>query len=623
MSPHATLWEYLALFLLLFSLSFLNWNPTLQNRGALARYAVSDALFRYGQWDIEAVQWVGEGDGVYGPDGRLYSRYPPAVSLLALPLVALGFILPDVGPVQMAPLLPLLLHALAGLYLYALGRRLFPTRPRGAVLGVTLLWTLGSLVLPPARHFSNEAVSVCALLAAAHALHRFQSKGQWGVAWQGSLWLALALLASWLNLLALPFFVRGLFRTLRPPYSDWLLRRLFALALPLLAAVAFLLWYQWQRWGTPFHLGDEGDAMTILFVLLPFLCLRLVPWVARTRWELLMGGLAIFGLALALWQAAGGLGPIPAWIGGGAAGQRLFALQLGIVLAGVGAGSWAWRYRAGSLLLMAGFMLAMVGIWLLLGDQHALRHATLHVAMETLPSPLPPGAQLWYDGPSVAEPLLNQLKGSVPLVGFHVAGATLPPAQLSRTRARVEAAQAPIFLLSDGPARIANGLDTLLAQQLFFVTEQQVGPYRVAHYWQGALSQPYRLANNLLLTDGQSLQIREVRATPRVPVGGVLAVEVRAVLSGTLTAPYQWRIQLQDNSTGEQVVARWGGLMAPGEAMQGGHVLVERQAIALPPSLPAGRYILRLALHPAQGGRPPADDGGLAVHTFTIQLVDP
>ena len=134
-----------ALFLIVFSLSLFAWSGTLHTSDGLAMYAVSDSLVRQGTWDIENIRWMGLQQGTFGPDGLLYSRKGLAVSIIALPLVFVGYHSGNMGPVHAATLLTPILHALTAVYLYRTVRLLMPDSGERTAILVAGLWAFASM----------------------------------------------------------------------------------------------------------------------------------------------------------------------------------------------------------------------------------------------------------------------------------------------------------------------------------------------------------------------------------------------------------------------------------------------------------------------------------------------
>lgn len=288
-----------------------------------------------------------------------------------------------------------------------------------------------------------------------------------------------------------------------------------------------------------------------------------------------------------------------AWMVRGFPEQRVLAMTLAIALAGAGAGAWAWRKRSGATLLAGGSLLVAVGLWLMLGDLRAFQAPALREALALLPSPLPEGSQLWYDDPTASEALLNQIKEPVPITGFNVGGMLLSPDEEPRARRLARAATAPLFLLSDGPARLENGLDLILLDEMFWVGEQQAGSYRVAEYWQGPMSEPISYDLHLAFPDGAALTLREARVTPTVAPGQILALALWWGIETPVPPDTQRFLHLY-NAAGERVVQQDISPTLgrrPPATWKPGDLILDRQALRLPSTLPPGSYTLQLGLY--------------------------
>lgn len=303
------------------------------------------------------------------------------------------------------------------------------------------------------------------------------------------------------------------------------------------------------------------------------------------------------GLARLGWQTPNTIDLV--WMVRGFPEQRVLALTLAVALAGAGAGAWAWRRRGGATVLAGGSLLVVVALWLMLGDLRAFQAPALREALALLPTPLPEGAQLWYDDPTASEALLNQIKEPLPITGFNVGGMLLSPDEEPRARTLAREAHAPIYLLSDGPARLENGLDLILLDELFWVGEQQAGPYRVAEYWQGPLSAPIPYDLRLTFPDGAALILREARVTPTVAPGHILALALWWGIETPMPPDTQRFLHLY-NAAGERVVQQDISPTLgrrPPATWQPGALILDRQALRLPSSLPPGSYTLQIGLY--------------------------
>jgi hypothetical protein len=250
--------------LILFGLSMLFWNGTFHSSDGLSTYAVVDSLARYGRFDTEQVRWLGYQQGIYGPDGLLYSQKGLATSLTALPLAVAGMLLPGLGPVHTSLLLMPLVTAFSGALLYLAGRRAFPTLPRHAVVLATLAWGLGSLAWPYSKTFFSEPLTALSTIGAVERLLAFadaepRSRREFTAALGLGCWLGLGVLARPAHAVVLPVFVPALMvLTWRRHWSGFTRSHFTPLAAgvaPLIAAGALTLWYNWARFGSPLVTG--------------------------------------------------------------------------------------------------------------------------------------------------------------------------------------------------------------------------------------------------------------------------------------------------------------------------------------------------------------------------------
>ena len=229
--------------LALFGLIMLAWNGTFHSSDGLSAYLVADSLVRYGRFDTEQIRWMGPQQGMYGPDGLLYSNKGPATSILMLPLTWAGMTLPGLGPVHASLLLMPLVTAATGALLYLTSRRAFPDLPRMAAVLGTLAWGLGS----PAWHYGttlfSEPLVALATIGALERLLTFReakagSRRELAAALGLGLWLGLGILTRLAHAIVLPVFGLAFVALIWRRYGRavtrcWPLRPLLALAVPL------------------------------------------------------------------------------------------------------------------------------------------------------------------------------------------------------------------------------------------------------------------------------------------------------------------------------------------------------------------------------------------------------
>ncbi len=205
-----------ALFLIVFSLSLFAWSGTLHTSDGLAMYAVSDSLVRQGTWDIENIRWMGLQQGTFGPDGLLYSRKGLAVSIIALPLVFVGYHSGNMGPVHAATLLTPILHALTAVYLYRTVRLLMPGSGERTAILVAGLWAFASMAFAYVKTwFSEPAVALAGIAALYHLLLWREHRSMRSVLAVGA-WLGFSLLTRSANAIVFPIYGLALLTTLIP-----------------------------------------------------------------------------------------------------------------------------------------------------------------------------------------------------------------------------------------------------------------------------------------------------------------------------------------------------------------------------------------------------------------------
>ncbi|UCC86213.1 MAG: hypothetical protein JSV81_15325 [Anaerolineales bacterium] len=263
----------LALFLFLFSVYLLTYSPRFHSSDGLAMFATTESLVRRGEWDADQIRWMGLQQGILGLDGHLYIRKGVGVSLLALPLVWLGLIIPAWGPATTVLVFNALVTAATGAilvrYLQALD---YDDR---VALVAALTFGLATLAWPYAKTFFSDPLAALCLLAAALALMRFRhTAGIINAFWAG-LALAIAVAARYANAVMIPFYGllllyyqtlarRGVggssnpnrgsnnrtLRTLATSLGAWV-----GFGAPLLAMAMSIAYYNLARYGDPFNTG--------------------------------------------------------------------------------------------------------------------------------------------------------------------------------------------------------------------------------------------------------------------------------------------------------------------------------------------------------------------------------
>lgn len=264
----------LGLALLLFGVAMLTWSGTFHSSDGLSMYTAADSLVRYGRFDIEQIRWMDLQQGTYGPDGLLYSRKGLGTTILILPFVLLGVLLPGIGPVHAALLLTPLATALSGLLLYVAGRRAFPTFPQSASVLAVLAWGIGSMALPYSKTLFSDPLVTLMMVGAFERLLAFRDAAtEDALLRRGAgvgVWLALGVLTRAAHGIVLPIFGVALLwvlwrdvltqderrRTISFSHlisTAW--RPVVAFITPIVFAGFLALWYNWLRFGNPFNSG--------------------------------------------------------------------------------------------------------------------------------------------------------------------------------------------------------------------------------------------------------------------------------------------------------------------------------------------------------------------------------
>ena len=342
---------YLTLAVLLFSLYLITGSGGFHIIDEVSLYSVTENLARRGAWDTDQIawsQWVNspaEVLGTWGQDGHVYSKKGVAPALAFLPLRWLAGLLPGVGLLQTTFLANALITIATALLLWSVARRLGYREQIGASLA--LLFGIATLAWPYATHLFGEPLSALALTAALWALVSLRQARRVRYSFVLGLAMGVAVATSAVYALLIPLFGAVWLRSMiinrrsavhqpnaRSSPQRWSLnvghwtfdiRHLFAIIAPLIAIAAFLLWYNWMRFGSPFdtgyHFGTgegfNGPLLAGLYGLLlspyrgiiyhqPITILALIgfiPFWRRHRTEaLLTGGVTlILVLAFAKW----------------------------------------------------------------------------------------------------------------------------------------------------------------------------------------------------------------------------------------------------------------------------------------------------------------------------------
>ncbi|WP_152918103.1 hypothetical protein [Ardenticatena maritima] len=350
-------WQATGMALLLYGMALLVWQGTFPFHDGLASYAVTDSLVRYGRLDVDQIHWMGLHQNTPGPDGLLYARKGFGVTGAALPLAALGLVVPGVGPVHMALLLNPLLFALAGFLLFVALAKAFPaltTRQRALVV---LAWGLGSPMWAYTKTFFSEPLVALSVVGLLERLITFEQATDDAVRRRAAFglgaWLGVGMLARTAHAVVVPLAVAAVLwlsarRVARADVWRTWLRLLTWLGVPLAAAGCAVLWYNWARYGSPFTTGylDYETFSAVwwrgivgqlvapgrgLVWYIPWVVV--VPWGIRDAWRRLpvstlfaLGAFVVYVLLYGKWYM---------WHGGSAWGPRFLVPMLPLL-------AWLW-----------------------------------------------------------------------------------------------------------------------------------------------------------------------------------------------------------------------------------------------------------------------------------------
>lgn len=362
----------------LFSCYLLTYTGVIQSSDGLSMFATTESIVRRGELDTNQLLWMGLQQGSYGPDGDLYSRKGAGMALLALPLVWLAQQWAALGLVQAALLLNPFLTAWTGALLYRTVIRLGWSRFVAIV--TALAYGLATLAWPYTQTLFSDPVAAWGLFGTLYGILAFQQSGRKRYLFLGGLTWSAAYLARAINLVTLPVYILALAAVLaqvRPLPGGWkrsiqplaanlrsllldYFRQWFFFGFPILLAGLFSLWWNWQRFGSPWATGyveSESFSANWLFGLFgllvgpargliwysPVILLALVglQWFWRNvRWLLgvVAGIVLLYILLYGKWYM---------WHGGYSWGPRFLVPVLPFLML-LSAPAWRHIFEAGS-----------------------------------------------------------------------------------------------------------------------------------------------------------------------------------------------------------------------------------------------------------------------------------
>ncbi len=245
--------------LLLLAIYLLSYAGVLHSVDELSGLTVTEALWVEGNWHANAMAWDQQRtppQNALGIDGNLYSKKGLGVSLVALPLFALGRAWPVMGAIQLALLTNAFLTAITVYLFYQLAISL-AFKPTTAALGALALG-LATPLWPYTRTLFSESLATFGLCLALMGAFRYRvvlrTREPIGplVALSGG--LAVLVLARSANaILVAPFLVYLAYIRWqqRPPVRLWpAYGAVFAFALPLGGALLLTIAYNYVRFHT-------------------------------------------------------------------------------------------------------------------------------------------------------------------------------------------------------------------------------------------------------------------------------------------------------------------------------------------------------------------------------------
>ncbi|MBX3001613.1 MAG: hypothetical protein KF893_24030 [Caldilineaceae bacterium] len=362
----------------LYSCYLLTYTGVMQSSDGLSMFATAESIVRRGEVDTNQLLWMGLQQGSFGPDGDLYSRKGPGMTLLALPFIWLARQWSALGLVQAALLLnPLLTAWTAGLLYRAVVRLAWS---RFIAVVTALAFGLATLAWPYTQTFFSDPVAAWGLFGAFYGILAFSQSRRKRYLFLGGLAWGIAYLARSINLITLPVYVLALAAVI----SDWglvtgdkefkrvarfpitspqslitnHLREWIIFALPIFIAGIVSLWWNWLRYGSVWETGyveSESFSANWFFGLYGLLIgpargilwyspvillagLGIVPLWRSARWLLLTClGIALIYLVLyAKWYM---------WHGGYSWGPRFLVPALPFVML-ITAPAWHQIYDA-------------------------------------------------------------------------------------------------------------------------------------------------------------------------------------------------------------------------------------------------------------------------------------
>ncbi|MGQ9554698.1 MAG: hypothetical protein ACUVWR_11345 [Anaerolineae bacterium] len=247
------------LFTVLFCIYMLTYSGLATAADELSILAVSESLRTRGQFSTDQLAWAvwqhgWMAQGTLAPDGHVYSKKGPGISLLVLPLFALGHTFTRLGGIHTALLFNPIVTALTAVVLLALSQRLGYRQSTGLILG--LIAGLGTISWPYSKTlFQEPATALLFLTAIYFAAGPLSTASSLAT----GVMLAAAITIKLTNAVAVPpivvFLAYRLWRTWGRHRWQASLRLLLPPIAVSLISIAGMLYFNWARFGQPLNSG--------------------------------------------------------------------------------------------------------------------------------------------------------------------------------------------------------------------------------------------------------------------------------------------------------------------------------------------------------------------------------
>ncbi len=273
-----------------------------------------------------------------------------------------------------------------------------------------------------------------------------------------------------------------------------------------------------------------------------------------------------------------------------------------------------WRSIAG------GGMLVILATWGLLWQAHVAQSPTYAAVANTIEQMPASRLRIWQDGPPGTERFLNHYRGRAPILGTNVASGELPTLEATRVFDQVEDSRA-LWIVSDGPSRLANALDQVASTRKAFVDEIVFDDVRATFYFDSTTWQAAQADIPLALDGVPILHLRSIAFTP-TPDLGIAGVRLTWQVLHAPGEPVQTFVHIFD-AQGEKVAQRDSAAQngwRSAETWQVGEVITDTLAMRVD-SLPPGTYSLVVGFYRLRDISPlttPDGAGSLTVGTLTI-----